>query len=368
MGVCAALCLTLVACGSGAGSDQAAPVVSAEAAKVALDQAEAMYTKYTQPLPAATVPELPSAPPQNKRFTIITCPLPVCTVFADGAAAAARKLNWDVTTLQTDNTPESYIKLIDQVAENPPDALTYIPIMPDSAIRPQLAKLQAAGTKISEAAPLGDVLSDNGPVQAVAMGHKAISLSGTLMGSAIVADAKGAAESVFVWDPSFSDGWGPIKDAFEQTVEGAGGSVGVLQVSNANVGKTIASQIVSYLQSHPRTEYVALPVVDYIPGLTAALQAAGISDRVKVISRAANSAALAEIKAGTQWATVAVELAASGYRVVDQVVRLIMGVPLGGRADDAGWQRIFVANNVGDTTDPEAPNYAQAYYTAWRVG
>ncbi|MGF6889349.1 ABC-type sugar transport system substrate-binding protein [Nocardia sp. GAS34] len=368
LSACTALCLTLAACGSGAGSDSASPAVSPQAAKAAVDQAETTYTKYTRPQPATGVPALPSAPPQNKRFTIITCPIPVCAVFADGAATAARKLNWKVTTLQTDNTPESYVKLINQVAENPPDALTYIPLMPDSAIGPQLAKLQAAGTKISEASPLGNVLPDNGSIQAIVNGPKATSLSGTLMGSAIVADAKGAARSVFVWDPSFSAGWGPIKDSFEKAVEGAGGSVDVLQVSNANVGKTIASQIVSYLQSHPNTRYVGLPVVDYIPGLTAALQAAGIGDKVKVISRAANSAALAEIKAGTEWASVALELAASGYRVVDQLVRLTMGVALDGLADDAGWQEIVVASNVGQTTGTEPPNYAQTYYTAWRVG
>ena len=367
LSVCTALILTVAACG-GAGNNQSSSAVSPEAAKAATDQADALYSQYTQLRPASSVPPLPSAPPRGKRLTIISCPIPVCATMTDGATTAARRLNWKVTALQTDNTPESYLELINQVADNPPDALSFIPIMPDSAIQPQLAKLRAAGTKIVEVSPLGNVLSDNSPIQGVVNGPKDTALSGQLMGSAIVADAKGAAESVFVWDPSYVDGWGPIKDGFESAVKGAGGSVDVLQVSNANVGKTISSQIVSYLQSHPHTKYVGLAVVDYTSGLTAALAAAGLGDKVKIISRAADTQAMKETKSGTEWATVSLELAAMGFRSVDQLVRLAMGVPLDELADSAGWQQIYTASNIGDRIDTEPPNYAETYYAAWHLG
>ncbi|MDL4775264.1 MULTISPECIES: sugar ABC transporter substrate-binding protein [Thermomonosporaceae] len=366
-----ALCLVLAACGGGNGGNAEADggAVAPAAAKAAIADAEAAYAKYTKRQPAAPVPALPSPAPGGKRLAIVTCSIPVCITLSGGAEAAARKLGWTVTTLQSNSTPQGFVSVMDQVAADPPDALAYIGAVPDSSIRPQLAKLQAAGTKITEIAPLTAALTPNGPVQAVVFGQKDATLTGTLMGQTVVADANGPAKSVFVWDPSFAGSWGPIKDAYRKALTGAGGSAGVLEVSNANIGKTVPGQIVSYLQAHPDTEYVALAVVDYTAGLDAALRAAGLTGKVKILTRAADTASLKAVQAGTQWASIGLELGAAGYRAVDQLIRLMTGVPLGDRADAPGWQQIYVKGNVTQTSDmPEPPDYAQTYYAAWRVG
>ena len=235
--------------------------------KQALADSKATYAEYTKQTQLESIPALPSAPPTGKRLTFVTCNIPVCKTASDGAVEAGEKLGWEVTVLQDDSTPQSYISVMNQVAADPPDALAYIPAVPDSSIEKQLSELQAAGTIIIELSPLGDVLKEGGPVQAVVMGQKDTALSGKLMGDAIVADANGPTDAVFVWDPSFVDGWGPIKESFESSVEGAGGKVGVLEASVAGIGKTVPSQIVSYLQAHPETKYVALAVVNYNAGL-----------------------------------------------------------------------------------------------------
>lgn len=363
-----ALCALVAACGNGA-ADPVGSAALTPAQKAVVTDAEAAFAKYRKEQPLDAVPPLPSAPPRGKTMTVITCSLPVCTTLSDGAAAAARDLGWQLTTLQSNSTPQGFLSAVDQVAANPPDAFAYIAALPDSSIAPQLAKIAAAGTKIVALSPIGDPLETPGPVKAVVGGHKDTSMSGRMMAQSVVADAHGPAKSVFVWDPSFAGVWGPIKEAYEGVLKSVGSPPSVLEVSNANVGKTVPSQIVSYLQANPDTKYVALAVVDYNAGLDSALRAAGLLDKVKIISRAANPSALKAINDGTQWASVGLELASSAYRCVDQLARLMAGVPLGDRVDKAGWEQIYVKGNVTQTSaQPEPPDYVRAYRTAWHVG
>ncbi|WP_084144730.1 sugar ABC transporter substrate-binding protein [Amycolatopsis jejuensis] len=358
----------VTACGGGAAGSTGNVELSA-AQKAVVADAEAAFAKYSKVQPLETVPSLPQAPPRGKTMTLITCSLPVCATLADGAASAARALGWQLTTLNSNSTPQGFLSAMDQVAANPPDAFAYISALPDSSIATQLNKIAKAGTKIVALSPIGNPLKTPGPVQAVVGGEKDTAMSGRMMAQSVVADAHGPANSVFVWDPSFAGVWGPIKDAYEGVLKGAGSTPGVLEVSNANIGKTVPSQIVSYLQANPDTKYVALAVVDYNAGLDSALRAAGLLNKVKIISRAANPAALKAINDGTQWASVGLELASSGYRCLDQLARLMMGVPLGDKVDQAGWEQIYVKGNVTQTSaQPEAPDYERVYQTAWHVG
>jgi hypothetical protein len=369
----AALALAASACSSNTTS-AAANSGGADSSLTAVQQAavsaaEAAYQQYIKPQPAPPIPALPSAPPSGKTFTFLGCPIPVCALVSDGAVAGAKKVGWKVTTLQSDNTPQGFATLMQQVAQNPPDALAYIPIVPNSAIAPELTTLKKAGTKIVDVSPIGDKPSADGPVQATDVTEVDTGMSGQLMGDAVVADAKGPASTVFVWDPSFAVDWSPVKNGYTSAVTAAGGTVNVLQVSNANIGKTIPSQIVSYVQAHPSTRYVALAVGDYAAGLAPALSAAGLTGKVKIISRAANATNLADIKDGTEWASIGEENSAAGYRAVDQLIRLMMGIPLGNLADPAGWHQIYIQGNVTQTTSaPEPPGYPAVYAKAWRVG
>jgi hypothetical protein len=365
-----ALSLALGACGSdsGSGGEDSGGADLTASQKTALVDAQAEFAEF-QSQPLETIPALPTAPPADKTMTLITCSLPVCATLADGAADAAEKVGWKLTTLNSNSTPEGFVSAMNQVAANPPDALSYIGTLPDSSVKDQLAKIAAAGTKIVTISPIGDPLATPGPVKAVAGGVTDVAQSGRLMGDAVVADAAGRANSVFVWDPTFAGAWGPIKESYDEVLNSVGSKPGVLEVSNANIGKTVPSQIVSYLQAHPDTKYVALAIVDYNTGLDAALKAAGLSGKVKIVSRAANTSALAAIEDGTQWASVGLELAAMAYRSVDQLARLVMDVPLGARVDVPGWQQIYTEENVSQTDEaPEPPDYVKLYETAWHVG
>lgn len=372
----AGVLLLVTACGSSPTStDQSSAsttTASASAAGASTVQAvaaaKAEFAKYVVAQPDITVPVLPSKPPAGKTITILTCPNPVCAQETDPAAEAARRLGWKVTALSSAQTPEAYQAALNQIVANRTDFVAITPSTPDSFIASQLAALQKAGTKVIEMSPSGSTPSAAGPVHAAVAGIPLFKASGRLMGDAVVNDAGGAANTVFIWDPSIATVIGSVKDAFTSVVTGGGGSVAVLDVSFADIGKAIPSQVVSYVQSHPNVKYLAFAVADAATGVPQALQAAGLSKQVKLISRAPSATTMSDIKSGAQWASVGEENAAGGYRAIDLFARMSLNVELGELRDTPGWHQIFTQSNLPASAGaPSTPGSPQTFLTAWHL-
>lgn len=362
--------LAFTACGSSddtAGTTAKTSTAAADSPAVATAKAE--FAKYAKPQPAITLPQLPEKPPSGKTITIATCPLPVCKAETDPAKEYAEKLGWKVTYVQTDLTPASYQSTLDQILQNPTDMAAIGPVVPNSVVSKQLDALQKKGIDIVEFAPAGDRGTAEGPVLATVTGPESLAQSGRLMGSAIVADKGSAPKTLFVWDPALAPTFGSIKDAFTKEVQSAGGTVGVLNTNIGDVGKSVPTQVVSYLQSHPDVEYVAFVVADFGTGVPQALKSAGLSDQVKIISRAPQAANLENVKTGAEWAMVGEENASAGVRAIDQLARITMDQPLSDELrNPAGWAEIYTKDNPprGDTVT--TPGYPEAFLKAWNIG
>lgn len=374
--IAAGVVLLVTACGSAstsAGQSGSSTTVGSSSATQgsavpAVAAAKAEFAKYSAAQPDIAVPALAGKPATGKTITILTCPNPVCTQETDAAAAAAKLLGWKVTALSSAQTPEAYQGALTQIVANPTDFVAITPSTPDSFISGQLTALQKAGSKVIEMSPSGSTPSAQGLVQAAVAGIPLFTFSGRLMGDAIVKDAGGAADTVFVWDPSIATVIGSVKSGMTDVVTASGGSVGVLDISFADIGKTIPGQVVSYVQSHPKVKYIAFAVADAATGVPQALAAAGLSQQVKLISRAPSAGTMADIKSGAQWASVGEENAAGGYRAVDLFARMASNVALGDLRDTAGWHQIFTHSNLPTVAGaPTAPGSPQAFLTAWHL-
>lgn len=363
----------LAACGSSSGTPAAGPTSSAApaasgSASAVVTAAKAEYAAYLKAQAPLVIPSLPAKPPSGKTITIVSCPAPVCAQETDPAAEAAKLLGWKVTASAPQQSPENYQAALNQIVASPTDFVALTPVTPDSFISKQLAALKQAGAKVIEMSPSGSTPSADGPVQADVAGIPVFSKSGRLMGDAVVNDANGAASTLFVWDPSIATVLSSIKDSYTQVVTSAGGTVAVLDVSFANIGKTIPGQVASYIQAHPKIKYVAYAVSDAATGVPQALASAGLSGKVKMVSRAPSAATLADIKSGAQLASVGEENAAGGYRAVDLFARMAMRVDLGELRNTEGWHQIFDRSNVTDTSSaPVTPGYPDAFLTAWHL-
>lgn len=364
--LCAGLLLAAAGCkDSDTGSGGPA---TKEEASAAVTAAKAEYEKYVAAQPDIEIPTLPGKPASGKDITVLTCPLQVCAQETEPAVEAAKKLGWNVTSLSTPLTAEGYQSAIEQIVANPTEFVAITPLLPNSFITDQLDKLKANGSKVVQMTPAGTDPSPEGPINAVVNGIPELSMSGQLMGDTVVNDAGADAKVLFVWDPQAKAVLGSVKDGFEKTVEGAGGDVADLEVATQDIGKAIPGQVVSYLQAHPDVEYLAFVLSDAAAGVPQALKSAGLSDQVKIISRAPSASTLADVKSGVQWATVGEENASNGWRVVDLFARMDAGVELGDLANPAGWHQIFVQDNITQTDSaPATPGVPDVFLKAWHL-
>ena len=359
--------LLLAACSSSANHGSNATTHSSASARAA----QAQVAKFVKPQPAITLPALTKPVPKNVHLAILTCAnQPSCQSETDGAAAAAEALGWSVKQYQSALTPQGYQQSWTSLMQGNPTAIIYSALFPDANIASILAQVKQRHIPTVSISPLSKDAAGSptatGPAKVTVVGPALYKSDGTLMGDVIVADAEGPAKVLWVWDPNFAGIHGPIKAGLDGVVKGAGGSVSTLEVSVANVGQSVPSQVVSYLQSHTDVKYIALAVSDFGAGVPAALAAAGLSDKVKIVARAPQAANLVALKEGKEFAEVADENVAGGWRCTDAIIRLLSGTPVENNVE--GWHQIFVKHNVTDASkQPSTPGMPGSFLKAWKM-
>ena len=356
-----------------AAAQRGAKVRSAQtaSAKAAVAAAEAAVKKYEAVQHAIYIPPLTKPIPRHVRLAVLSCAnQPACQTETAGTVAAAQKLGWTVQEYHSPLTPQGYQATWTSVLQGNPTAIIYAAIFPNANVAATLKQVRARHIPMVSISPL---VADTPPaaaadgVKATVAGPAMSSSSGKLMGDAVVADAKGPAHALWVWDPTFAGIHQPIKDAFTKVVASAGGSVSVLQISVANIGQSVPGQIVSYLQSNPSIKYVVFAVSDFDAGVAQALAGAGLASHVKIVARVPEASNLVALKSGQEFAEVADELAAGGWRTADDMVRILSGEPIY-QVDPAGWHQIFTKSNVTETNGaPPTPGVPGAFLKAWHL-
>ena len=387
---CAALgiagCLAAVGCSSSGGStasstsspssgtaqSSSTATTSGTGGKSAVvSAAQAAVSQWEAPQPALSIPPITKPVPKDVRLAILTCAnVPSCQAETNGTAAAAEALGWSVKQYQSPLTPQGYQATWASLLQGNPTAIVYSALFPNPNIASDLAEVKARHIPLVSISPY----TIDAPPAAAADGARATvagpamyAADGKLMADVIVADAQGAASTLWVWDPTFSGIHGAIYNAFKQEIDAAGGTVSVLQISIANVGQSVPSQVVSYLQQHPDIKYVAFAVSDFDAGVAPALAGAGLAQRVKIVARAPEASNLLAVKDGQEFAEVADENIAGGWRSTDDMLRVLTGEPIY-QVDPSGWHQIFVKSNVTETTQaPLTPGVPQSFLKAWNL-
>jgi hypothetical protein len=383
--VCAVLgvagCLAVAGCSSSSATNTSSPssrtaqsgaTASTSSGKsVVVSAAVAAVSQYEAPQPPLSIPQITKPIPKGVRLAILTCAnVPSCQAETNGTAAAAEALGWTVQQYQSPLTPQGYQSTWTSMLQGNPTAIVYSSLFPNTNVASDLAEVKARHIPMVSISPY----TSDAPPAAAAQGARATvagppmyAADGKLMADVVIADAKGAANTLFVWDPTFSGIHGPVYDAFQQGIVAAGGAVSVLQISIANVGQTVPSQVVSYLQQHPDIQYVAFVVSDFDAGVAPALAGAGLAAKVKIVSRAPEASNLLAVKDGQEFAEVADENIAGGWRSTDDMLRVLSGEPID-QIDPSGWHQIFVKSNVTQTTQaPPTPGVPQSFLKAWNL-
>jgi len=279
-------------------------------------------------------------------------------------------VGWSVRQYQTALTPQGYQSAWTSLLQGQPTAIVYSAIFPNANIAVDLAQVNARHMPMVSISPYtvdAPPLSAAEGAKATVAGPPMYADDGRLMADVIIADAKGPANVLWIWDPTFSGIHGPIKAAFDQVMQGAGGKVSTLQISVADVGQRVPGQVVNYLQQHPDIKYLAFSVSDFDAGVAPALAAAGLAGKVKIVTRAPQAANLLAVKDGQEFAEVADENIAGGWRSTDDMIRVLSGTPVD-QVDPSGWHQIFVQGNITQTsTAPPTPGTPSSFLKAWHV-
>lgn len=310
------------------------------------------------------LPPLGVAPSKNKNISFMTCPLAICTEVGTGVKEAAAALGWQVRTIPNNFTPAGYKQSWQQIAQNPGDAvITTAPVLPDSAVQTLIDKADVPYVAVtSPSDPAGKKI-------AVISSLSAIQVDGAVEANWVIQDAGKPVKTLLVYDPSIPSlasvptGY---KDALAKNCPKC--SNAELKVSSAKVGPALAQEVVSDLQRNPDVGYVVFGLGDLATGVPAAIEAAGLSDKVKIVVRGATPPNLQDVKSGGIAAAFTDEIFEAGWRAVDKIVRSIAGKPVG-ETKPPGKIRLITKDNLpADISKPfRIPGYQDGFKKAWGI-
>jgi ribose transport system substrate-binding protein len=294
-----------------------------------------------------------------------------------GFTAAAQALGWKPTIITYNSaTPgQALQQAIDE--GNKYIATTSIEI---STITPQLQEAKAKGIAIFGAYTPDTPQGAANGLYGVAQDMQASETAGKLLPEWMIADSKGHANAVYVTIPiypSLNAGQTVAQQVFKQDCPAC--TLGVLPLSLTQVGSgQTPSQVVSYLQSHPNTNYVYLSFQDLFPGLIAALKQAGLDSKVKVVGQEAQQPELQSLIDGTTAAWSILPEPYEMWVVVDWMARLAVGQQLTPDIVAAGSNpEAFLVTNSSQAQAqlsqnggnwPGPTNYEQQFKALWKVG
>jgi ABC-type sugar transport system substrate-binding protein len=139
-----------------------------------------------------------------------------------------------------------------------------------------------------------------------------------------------------------------------------------------DIATTVGPNVVSYLRTHPKVNYVYAPYDPSAPAMVTAIQNAGMSKRVKVVSYLGDQQNLTYILEGEiQVADGAVDNTYNGWAVVDQAIRYMDKLPFAKPLNENVPYELLTKSNVGISatlsTGWVAPyNYISKFESLWK--
>ena len=358
--VLAALLVMASACGKSDASS------SSKIDEAGLKAAEATVAKASVRPTTIPVTDPVSKPiPKGKKITFVSCGVEACAMQGPILAAGAKSLGWTVDQVATDGSAEKVQGAIDAAIRNGSDAVILNAADPDAYAK-QIADAKKAGVQFVTCCSLATTADgimyntatdkQNGPI-------------GDYLAAEIVADSKGKANALYVNISAFQI-LKQVGASFDEGVKKycSGCTVGNIDIPLTSLGKDAPDRIISYLRSHPKVNYVALSVTDALgAGLPAALKAAGLGDKVKIVGQGGGTQNFTDMKAGLIDALVPGDLYSYDYLMLDALARHWAGVPV----NDAGPPYWLVKKDTvpSDTSKsfPVITDYKQQYEKLWGV-
>jgi ribose transport system substrate-binding protein len=370
------LALAAGACG---GDETTSTTTQAPAATAAVGDADSVASKEVEAAKAAYAPflEPPSSLNQtvpltgkvetDKTYVFLQCELPQCVEIGVGAIEAAKAIGWKTKIIDWSTADlQTMLTAMDEALALNPVAVTLTGI-PQELWADKIPAYEAADAMIIPIAVANLELSDTVPMgAAMSSDYEA---DGALIGNWFIADSNAEGKALVVDLPAY-----PVLTAhgigFKDTVEAgctkctiSSLDITVPQLAN---GEYVPS-IISALQKDPSIKYVITTNGAFIDGLSAALDAAGMSG-VKIAGGSATTNNLTALDTGTEHAWAGEAIRMNGWIAIDIAARKLLGMEIedsgGGRS-----QQLFIKGNVGTPTSSldKPDDFREQFMALWGV-
>ena len=304
--------------------------------------------------------------PTGKEIAFISCGVEACEVQGDIIKQGAADLGWTAKTIGTDGSPEQLQNAFGTALRQGADAVI-LNAVTRSVVARQLEQAQQQDVPF---VTLSSVEKTGDGILANIADTRNSGRIGEILAAQIVSDSEGAANTLYVNISAFQI-LHALGDQFESAYKKycAECEYGSIDIPVASLGKDAPDRIVSYLRSHPEVNHVVLSVSNALgAGLPAALQAAGLADRVKIIGQSGDTQTFQDLQAGNIEAVVPYDYYTVDYLMLDALARHFAGVPV---EDQSPPLWIVTADNMPEGATeglvPVVEDYQEQFKKAWGI-
>ncbi len=296
------------------------------------------------------------APPKGKKIAYVDCGVQACTEISEGVEAAANALGWTYKRIQGGATPAEITSAWNQAVAEKPDFVVSSGV-PTELFKKQLGELEANGATF---------MNLQGAEPENATGNADAEQAGRWWAQWIAVNSSCEATVQYVTVPEFpilgSNEKG-LKEEMSKLCPEA--KVKTTNVTVAELGKGLPSQVVSILQKEPDTNYLIPAFGDMSIGIPEALKAAHLE--TKIVTATLSSAVLEYIKNGEVAMGIARPQTPGGWIVTEGAIRKSNGEPFFEEQELGPAQIITEANVPADVEKPYnfPSNFEEQYEELW---
>src|SRR5215207_2076205 len=264
--------------------------------------------------------------PAGKKVAFISCGVEACEIQGDIIKQGAADLGWSASTIGTDGSPEQLQNAFKTALRQDADAVI-LNAVNRASVAKQIEQAKAKGVAFVTASSV-DKTGDG--ILANIADTKNSGRIGELLAAKIVSDSRGDSNTLYVNISAFQI-LRALGDQFKSSYQKycPACEYGAIDIPVTSLGRDAPDRIVSYLRSHPQTNHVVLSVSNALgAGLPAALKAAGLADKVKLVGQSGDTLTFQDMAAGNIESVVPFDYYAVDYLMLDALARHFAGAPV----------------------------------------
>ena len=264
--------------------------------------------------------------PTGKKVVFISCGVEACEIQGNIIKQGAADLGWTAETIGTDGSPEQLQNAFKTALRQGADGVI-INAVNRASVAKQIEQAKKQGVAFVTSASVDE--PGDGILANIADKRNSGNI-GEHLAAQIVADSNGKANTLFVNISAFQI-LKALGDQFSSSYKKycADCKYDALDIPVTSLGKDAPDRIVSYLRSHPQVNYVVLSVSNALgAGLPAALRAAGLADKVKIVGQSGDSQTFQDLQAKNINSVAAYDYYEIDYLMLDALARHFAGAPV----------------------------------------